>query len=158
MENGSTHGTESLEGSRLPTYTRIINKGPLPYYYLDVSYDIQNGGVTLPAGRFKTVILQALKNIFGTAGGSLQTLDLLKYDVEARRGIVRVKYSDMVKVWSSLSFYTDTIDINGTRGVFRIHQVSSHLMSFAVIGVLLGGWCLSFSDWCFIRRLVFVIQ
>ncbi|XP_041350232.1 ribonuclease P protein subunit p14-like [Gigantopelta aegis] len=109
------------------TYQRTVNKGHLPYMYLKVKLELESD-CQVTVLYFKSTIVAAVKQVFGEIGSSF-VFDILQYWEQKREAIIRVRYSDFVKLQSSLTmcgFYS------GKPCAFRLLQVSSHLIGLAV--------------------------
>lgn len=76
---------------------------------------------------FRTILVQALKSLFGDLGAALQ-VDVLRYDSLMRQAILRVPNRGLVQLWSSLSWYSEHKDY---RCRFHIHKISSCLLSLS---------------------------
>lgn len=74
----------------------------------------------------KGAIIQSVTTIFGEIGGQFE-IDLLKFDEDKHRGILRVKSKFAVKTRSALTF---TEQIQGFPAILQLNQCSNQLSSF----------------------------
>ncbi|CAH0550235.1 unnamed protein product [Brassicogethes aeneus] len=75
---------------------------------------------------FKSNILQAIKNLFGEVTASVD-VDVLKYNIETNRGLLRVPKTEYIKVRNSLTLYSKTLE--QVHCAFRVHKASSLLLA-----------------------------
>ncbi|KAK3908126.1 Mitochondrial intermembrane space import and assembly protein 40 [Frankliniella fusca] len=74
------------------------------YFYLDVSFNfVDSKEQEVDAISFKNYICTAVRTLFGDFGASI-IIDLLKFDKETQRGIIRCPAQEYVKVRGSLTF------------------------------------------------------
>ncbi|XP_046847136.1 ribonuclease P protein subunit p14-like [Xenia sp. Carnegie-2017] len=83
--------------------------------------------IILEPVQLKSFIVSAVKQLHGSVGSST-VIDILKVDKRNGEIILRVKSSNLVKLWSSLTLINKYND-NACR--FNVQQVSPYLMSLA---------------------------
>lgn len=108
-------------------YKRIVSKGHLPYTYLKIKLEFEDGEPEIEAAMFKYFITQAIQSLHGEIGAS-HSVDVLKFRKRQLEAILRVSYSFLSKLWSSLTLVGN---YKGQVCAFRILQVSSHLMALS---------------------------
>lgn len=110
-------------------YTRVVSKGHLPYSYLKVRLEFENedNHPELEPAVFKYTITQAIQSLHGEIGAS-HKVDVLKFKRNNLEAILRVSYNFFTKLWSSLTLIGN---YKGQACVFRVLQVSSHLMALS---------------------------
>lgn len=69
--------------------------------------------------------MQSMKILFGEVGASI-TVDVLKYDTEKQRAILRCPSEFYVKLHSCLTLRGD---YGGSSCVYKVHQTSPFLLS-----------------------------
>ncbi|KAG4078188.1 hypothetical protein HA402_002240 [Bradysia odoriphaga] len=80
------------------------------YYYLDVSLDTDSRPELLLPTYFKGKIDQSLQTVFGEIGGHT-TVDILKFDQNNQRAILRVPSSYYVKLRAALTLISSFQEI-----------------------------------------------
>lgn len=95
------------------------------YFYLDVSLELSEKSEPILPVYFKGSIQQSLLAVFGEIGGQTD-IDLLKFDQEAARGILRVPESHYVRLRAALTLISRFQDVPCR---FRVHKVSPVLLS-----------------------------
>uniref|UniRef100_G3MTA8 Uncharacterized protein n=1 Tax=Amblyomma maculatum TaxID=34609 RepID=G3MTA8_AMBMU len=98
------------------------------YVYMDASLNFEEPQEDIDASIFKFVIVQALKKLFGEVGASV-TVDVLRFRESDLRAYLRVRSSNLVRLWSSLTLVSS---YNGKPCFFRIYKVSPSLASLSV--------------------------
>lgn len=115
----------------MTTFKRIVTKGHLPYCYLKIKLEFQSPSAAkdlgITASTLKHAIVMSMRGIYGELG-STETIDILRFNENSLEAILRVRHSYFVKVWSSLCL---SGDFSGQQCVFRVLQVSAHLMGLA---------------------------
>jgi RNase P/RNase MRP subunit POP5 len=71
----------------------------------------------------KGAIIKSLVTIFGEIGGQRE-FDLLKFDDERKKGIIRVPADSAVKLCVALTFISE---FQGTPAVFQVNQTTNNL-------------------------------
>ncbi|XP_028413284.1 ribonuclease P protein subunit p14-like [Dendronephthya gigantea] len=101
------------------------------YYYLKCVLEREESDkmtcIILEPVKLRSLIGTALKQLHGLVGASI-TVDVLKCEQSNGEIILRVKANNLVKVWSSLTLFSN---YNGSECRFRVKQVSPYLMSLA---------------------------
>ncbi|VDI61065.1 ribonuclease P protein subunit RPP14 [Mytilus galloprovincialis] len=110
-------------------YKRIVGKGHLPYAYLKIKLEFEDGALEpeIEAAMFKYFITQAIQSLHGEIGAS-HSVDVLKFRKRHLEAILRVSCSFLSKLWSSLTLVGN---YKGQVCAFRVQQVSSHLMALS---------------------------
>ncbi|XP_071480727.1 ribonuclease P protein subunit p14-like [Diadema antillarum] len=103
-------------------------KGNTEYMYMDISLEFEGTPPEIEDAVFKYILTLALRQLHGDIGAAM-TLDLLRYQPDDLRAILRFHHSGLVKLWSALTMYGY---YNDRRCVFIVHKVSPHLSSLAV--------------------------
>ncbi|CAG9821341.1 unnamed protein product [Phaedon cochleariae] len=94
-------------------------------FYIDLSLKFPDPyGSEVSPVYFKKNITEALCQLFGEVSSAVD-IDLLKFDKEGRRGILRVPKSHYVKLRSSLTLASR---YEGTVCCYIIHKVSPFLL------------------------------
>uniref|UniRef100_A0A023G9W1 Putative ribonuclease p 14 subunit n=1 Tax=Amblyomma triste TaxID=251400 RepID=A0A023G9W1_AMBTT len=96
------------------------------YVYMDASLNFEEPQEDIDASIFKFVIVQALKKLFGEVGASV-TVDVLRFRESDLRAYLRVRSSNLVRLWSSLTLASS---YNGKPCFFRIYKVKLLLQPF----------------------------
>lgn len=95
------------------------------YYYLDVSLILEEPQeVTVVF--FKKNIVEAIKQLFGEVGTASITFDILKYDSEKLRAIIRVPNRYFVKFRGSLTLRGS---YEGIKSSYVIHKTAPLLLA-----------------------------
>ncbi|XP_071082378.1 ribonuclease P protein subunit p14-like [Haliotis cracherodii] len=116
-------------GEKDAQYQRVVSKGPLPFQYIKVKLEFEDGQPRdVGESQFKALISSMVREVYGEVGCSL-TSDVLKYSPKDCSAILRVTHSNAVKVWSSLTLCSS---FEGEPCAFRVLQTSPHLMALAV--------------------------
>ncbi|XP_046568140.1 ribonuclease P protein subunit p14-like [Haliotis rubra] len=116
-------------GEKDTQYQRVVSKGPLPFQYIKVKLEFEDGQPRdVGESQMKALISGMIKEIYGEVGCSL-TSDVLKYSLKDCTAILRVTHKNLVKVWSSLTLCSS---FKGEPCAFRVLQTSPHLMALAV--------------------------
>lgn len=95
----------------------------LKYYYLDIS--LQTEPIELTEAFFKQQVIEGLSALFGFASQAF-CIDLLKYNPESLRGIIRVSADQYVKVRAGLTL---SLNLQGNPANFYVHKASPLLLS-----------------------------
>jgi len=93
------------------------------FTFLDVQIVFASDLSELPDYLFKSILLSAIRTLFGNTGASVD-LDVLRYDEPKRRGIVRVPKRYLNSVWGS---FTMCSKYDNHRLRIEVHAVSSFL-------------------------------
>ncbi|KAL5285088.1 RPP14 family protein [Megaselia abdita] len=94
------------------------------YYYIDFTLKTKETKEPLPI-YVKGSIEQSLRTIYGEIGG-ISTVDLIKFDRETGRGILRVPESNYVKTRTALTL------------ISKFQEVPCHFQVHAASPVILG--------------------
>lgn len=73
----------------------------------------------------KGAIVQSLKTVFGEIGGQTE-LDLLTFDEERQKGILRVPVDFFVKTQAALTFIAE---FQGIPAIFQVNKTSPQLVA-----------------------------
>ncbi|XP_034249613.1 ribonuclease P protein subunit p14-like isoform X2 [Thrips palmi] len=96
------------------------------FFYLDVSLNFDNKtDVQVDDICFKNYINSAIRDLHGDFGLGVN-VDLLKYEEDKRRGIIRCPARDYVKIRGALTFCGK---LDGKFCRFLVHQSSGLLLS-----------------------------
>ncbi|XP_051874833.1 ribonuclease P protein subunit p14 isoform X2 [Pristis pectinata] len=102
-------------------YERRVCKNASDYQYMKVGLEFEAPGFRLNDASFKQMIVSALRGLHGEIGAALP-VDVLKFEEQSLTAILRVRGSDLVKLWSALTlsaFYKDK------KCAFRVIQVAA---------------------------------
>lgn len=108
-------------------YERVVYKNPSEYHYMKVCLEFQERGVGLNAAQFKQLLVSALKDLFGEVGAA-SPVDVLTYEEKTLLAVLRVRSSDLVKLWSSLTMLGS---YRSRKCAFRVMQVSPFLLALS---------------------------
>ncbi|XP_032892511.1 ribonuclease P protein subunit p14 [Amblyraja radiata] len=108
---------------------RRVHRNPSHYQYLKVGLECEprGPGLRLSDAAFKQTIVAALRGLHGEIGAALP-VDVLKFEERSLTAILRVRGSDLVKLWSALTLVASCKD---KKCAFRIIQVSPFLLALA---------------------------
>jgi len=95
------------------------------YYYLDLQIVFEKEIMDFTDFLFKAILLSGIKGLIGQVGLAYE-LDLLSFDNQTQRGIIRIHKSTLTSIWSSLSLI-QTYDEKTCK--IQIHKVSPFLQS-----------------------------
>lgn len=112
-------------------FKRIVQKRPLPYYYMTIEVVVDKPGLELSEEQFKNLLLRAVGSLLGEVGKASVILDVLKYeDISAclKTAILRTRHTDAAKVRSALTLCAD---YSGVTLAIHVKQNSNHLMGLA---------------------------
>ncbi|XP_041459296.1 ribonuclease P protein subunit p14-like [Lytechinus variegatus] len=74
------------------------------YIYLSVILEFESSPPDIEERMFEVIVSLALKQLHGDVGVAI-LVDLVMYDPENIQGILKVRQSDLVKLWSALTLY-----------------------------------------------------
>ncbi|XP_067854916.1 ribonuclease P protein subunit p14 isoform X2 [Heptranchias perlo] len=117
------------EEQDLAAYERRVYKNVCDYQYLKVGLEFEETrpGLRLNAAHFKQLIVSALKDLHGETGAALP-VDVLRFEEETLKAILRVKSSGLVKLWSALTLLGS---YQNQKCAFRVTQVSPFLLALS---------------------------
>lgn len=95
------------------------------YFYLDVSLELSEDSDSILPIYIRGSIEQSLQSIFGEIGGQT-TVDILKFDRDSCRGIIRVPENYYIKLRTALALTSQFQDIPCR---YKVHSASPVLVS-----------------------------
>tara|TARA_B110001452_G_scaffold235185_1_gene213854 strand:+ start:1200 stop:1577 length:378 start_codon:yes stop_codon:yes gene_type:complete len=96
------------------------------YVRCDVAVD--DGRIQLTPVRFRAVLLQAMRTLFGEVGAAMQ-VDVLEFDEPRQHAVLRVPADGVTRLWSALTLVTE-FDKKPCR--VRVLTVAGSLSSLAL--------------------------
>lgn len=73
--------------------------------------------------------MQAVKKLFGETGAEESQVDIIKYDIETRRFVIRCNSQSYVRLRAALTLASD---YEGETCVYTVHRATANLLSLAV--------------------------
>ncbi|XP_033114561.1 ribonuclease P protein subunit p14-like [Anneissia japonica] len=116
----------SQETSKLcdSPYTRVVSKRA-EQFYIKFKLQYEVASPLVDAMMLKSMVTKAVTELHGHAAAAV---DLLQYDQKKMEGILRVNSSGFVKLWSSLTLFSQ---YDERACVFHVCQVTPHLLALA---------------------------
>ncbi|XP_059800203.1 ribonuclease P protein subunit p14 isoform X2 [Hypanus sabinus] len=108
-------------------YERRVYKNASDYQYMKVRLEFEAPGFRLNDVSFKQMIVSALRGLHGEIGAAVP-IDVLKFEEQSLTAILRVRGSDLVKLWSALTLVASYKD---AKCAFRVIQVSPFLLALS---------------------------
>ena len=89
---------------------------------------VDDGRIQLTPARFRAVLLQAMRTLFGEVGAAMQ-VDVLEFDQPKQQAVLRLPADGVTRLWSALTLVTE-FDKQPCR--VRVLTVASSLSSLAL--------------------------